>query len=383
MFISRRHIVNESMGEMKRKSSFDYSSEKKFQSKLSVNCIENLSNELFYEIFDYLDAWNVYNAFFNLNYYFNQLFNCSSLRLKIKRYYRSSNDVNTNIYNQIMLFNRHQLFSIDCLTLDKENEIILTIPFDVSFDHLESLFLESYEPKLLDLLLQKLIDLPRLFSLTMDTYNTSKDLGEIYQLIFRLPKLKHFSLSASDYKIANITISLPRAATNQISPIEYLIIHHPFTFKELSTVISYTPQLSRLEINNESERNGKSRMISSMTLSNLTYFSIDMFYLNFKKFESLITKIHSKLKVLYVRTVSYDMTYLDARRWEQLILQYLPQLEKFYLKYYVHFEKDSTSHMMHTNKLNEFFSSFWIERQWILDAEIDSMFITYFIRTYK
>ncbi len=47
LFFSREHIVNESMGEMKRKLSFDYSSKKKFRSKLPINCIENLSNELF------------------------------------------------------------------------------------------------------------------------------------------------------------------------------------------------------------------------------------------------------------------------------------------------------------------------------------------------
>jgi hypothetical protein len=156
-----------------------------------------------------------------------------------------------------MLYNRYQIYSIDWLKLDKKNEIISTIPFDVTFDHLESLILESFEPKLLHLLLPKLIDLPRLFSLTMDTRNTSKDLGEVYQLVFRFTKLKRFSLSANNYKIANITISLPRADTNQISPIEYLIIHHPFTFKELSSIISYTRQLSRLEINNKSEMKQK------------------------------------------------------------------------------------------------------------------------------
>jgi hypothetical protein len=47
LFFSREHIVNESMGEMKRKLRFEYSLEKKVRSKLSINCIENLSNELF------------------------------------------------------------------------------------------------------------------------------------------------------------------------------------------------------------------------------------------------------------------------------------------------------------------------------------------------
>jgi hypothetical protein len=86
MFISRGHIVNESMGEMKRKLSFNHSMQekiKKFRSKLSINCIENLSNELFYEIFDYLDGIHIYQALSNLNHHFQQLLNSSFLLFKI------------------------------------------------------------------------------------------------------------------------------------------------------------------------------------------------------------------------------------------------------------------------------------------------------------
>ncbi len=102
---------------MKRKSSYNSSPKKKFRSKLSINSIENLSNELFYEIFDYLDVYDIFQAFSNLNYRFHQLLHDSPLLFKIR--YSSSNDVNTNIYNQIMQFNKHQILSINYLTLKK------------------------------------------------------------------------------------------------------------------------------------------------------------------------------------------------------------------------------------------------------------------------
>jgi hypothetical protein len=177
-----------------------------------------------------------------------------------------------------------------------------------------------------------------------------------------------------------MTISVPIAAINQISPIEHLTIDHPFTFNELSTIISYTPQLRRLNLSNESRIKTNSQMISPMMLSSLTYISIFMYDLKFDKFENLISQISCKLKVLYLVGSSHDdATYLDAERWKQLILRYLSQLEKFHLKYY---ENDFTSRI-HIDKLNEFFSPFWIERQWILGVEFESSNITYSIRPYK
>jgi hypothetical protein len=281
------------------------------------------------------------------------------------------------------MFNRHQILSIDGLTLSNENRIISIFPIDFSFNHLESIVLDLVQPKILYSLLPKLINLPRLFSLTMDIYNTIKDLGAIYQLIFHLPKLRFLKFSANEHRSPVMTISMPIAATNQISPIEHISIDHPFTFNELSTIISYAPQLRRLNLINESTIKSNSQIISPIILPNLTYISIFMYDLKFDKFENFVSQISSKLKVLYLVDSSHDdTTYLDGERWKQLILRYLPQLEKFHLKYYEYFQNDFTS-PIHINKLNEFFSSFWIERQWILGVEFESSYITYSIRPYK
>ncbi len=51
--------------------------------------IENLSNEYFYEIFDYLNDYELYKAFSNFNHRFQQLLNSSSLLIKIKYELRS------------------------------------------------------------------------------------------------------------------------------------------------------------------------------------------------------------------------------------------------------------------------------------------------------
>ena len=119
MFISRGHIANrtnESMDKMKRKSSVNYSSNKKFRSHLSINCIENLPSEVFYEIFDYLNASEIYIAFTYLNYRFQQLLLNSSVLYKIKLIDHPTSEY-MSIYNwaHIMCLYRKQIFSIQLL----------------------------------------------------------------------------------------------------------------------------------------------------------------------------------------------------------------------------------------------------------------------------
>jgi hypothetical protein len=83
-----------------------------------ITSIENLSNEFFYEIFDYLNAWDIYDAFSNLNYRFEQLLNNSSVLYKIKLINRTmSNDVliknctfqsKTSVFNSFIHVTKHQ-----------------------------------------------------------------------------------------------------------------------------------------------------------------------------------------------------------------------------------------------------------------------------------
>ncbi len=98
--------------------------------------------------------------------------------------------------------------------------------------------------------------------------------------------------------------------------------------------------------------------------------------------EIFIRKIYSKLKFLNAATQSQDITYLDANRWEKLIFKYLPQLEKFLLQYHQLIDDDFVF-LTYSGELNQFTLSFWIERQWLLEAEIDYEQIKYLIRPFR
>jgi hypothetical protein len=95
-----------------------------------------------------------------------------------------------------------------------------------------------------------------------------------------------------------------------------------------------------------------------------------------------IRQIRPKLKVLIFITLSEEVAYFDAHRWEQLIVQDLPQLEKFSLQYYERVD-DTNKSNIYFRESNPFLSSFWLERQWIFETEIECEYIIYSICPYK
>ncbi|CAF1363935.1 unnamed protein product [Rotaria sordida] len=350
---------------------------------MSINSIENFSNEFFYEIFDYLDACEIYYAFSNLNYRFQQLINSSSLLLKLTFNYSQLQEIFMNNYQQILHFNKNQIFSIHLWISENTNQIISSFTIDSSFNCLESLIFDSIEPDILISLLPKLICLPRLFSLIIDTCSIEKDLGDIYRLIFNLPKLKYIKYTAIESNDFDIKISLPIATNEQISSIEHLIMDHPCALDELFVIISYTPHLRHLKFLSLTDRNVNIKNIKPIKLPNLTHLSIHIYRkMSFNVFDTFISKLNSKIKILSLTTLVEDITYLDANRWEKFILTKLPQLEKFYFKYSAYFEENYET-PMYFGQCDQFISSFWLQRQWILETEIEFENIIYSISPYK
>ncbi|CAF4217004.1 unnamed protein product [Rotaria sp. Silwood2] len=348
---------------------------------MSINSIENLSDELFYEIFDYLNGCEIYHAFSNLNYRFEQLINSSSLLLKINSL--RSKEIFLNNYQQVLRLNKDQIFSIHLWLSENTSQIISSLNIDSSFIRLESLIFNSIEPDLLNTLLSKLICLPRLFSLIIDTWSTQKELGDTYRLIFNLPKLKYIKYTAMESNDIDITISLPIVTDEQLTSIEHLIIDHPCAIDELFAITSYTPNLRRLKFLSLTDRNVNIRNVKPIILQNLTHLSIYIYStMSFNIFQIFINNLNSKIKFLSLTTVVEDINYLDANRWENFILTKLPQLEKFYFKYSAYLEENYET-PIYLGYRDQFISSFWLQRRWILDIEFEFENIIYSIRPYQ
>jgi len=313
----------------------------------SINHIENLSNEIFYEIFDYLNGCAINQAFENLNHRFQQFLQSPSLLLKL-RINSQSNELYMH-YKRTINFNQHQILSINLLTVNRDIGIIITSPINSSFTRLKSLTLNGIESDILLLLLSHLASLPRLFSLLIFQWIKLDELSDCYVLILNLPKLKYLKFFVNENQPPNVTVSLPIPAYQPVSRIEFLVIDHPCTSQDLSNIISYTPHLSRLYVTRQLTI--KENFPISFPLSNLTKLSFDLPSISFDEFERIISKIDAKLKVLRLCIMFDNRAYLDARRWEQLILYYLPGLEKFYFKYF-----DFIAQNLETQRHSEFFT---------------------------
>ncbi|CAF4142364.1 unnamed protein product, partial [Adineta steineri] len=118
----------------------------KKQKIISITSMENLSNEIFYEIFEYLDGCHIYEAFSNLNNHFNELLNSPSLLFKI-RIYLLYDESYKDLYKQLILINKDKIISFDlCLSLENTDEFLSSYSIDSLFTRLESLSLSNIEP---------------------------------------------------------------------------------------------------------------------------------------------------------------------------------------------------------------------------------------------
>ncbi|CAF1502734.1 unnamed protein product [Rotaria sordida] len=368
------------MDQVKRKFTFNQLSNevtKKLQNNFArtITFIENLSNEIFYEIFDYLDGYEIYNTFSNLNHHFQQLLDSPSLILKIKLDNSTYNESSMNNYQQYLLRNKHKIFSIEFELSFEKNNHLSWFTFDLSLSRLESIYIGSNQSDILISLLINLADLPRLLSLTIRPLNILEYLNDIYRLIFALPVLKSFIFFLDRY----VTISLPMAINQQLSTIEHLVTYQYCSVNELFIILSYIPQIRCLKIGNNLDIDTSIQTILPITLSNLVDISITMDDAKFDEFELFIRKIHAKLKILRVTIQSEHIDFLNAHQWEQLIFKSLPQLEEFYFRYIESFAEE----YKYPGVSDQFITSFWIERQWTFEIKIDNESIDYIVRPYR
>jgi hypothetical protein len=341
--------------------------------------LENFSNEIFYEIFDYLDGCDIHKAFSNLNIRFQNLLTNSLLPLKINLSSKLQSTLEQRC-RHIIIPNKHRILSLHLNDHSLIRNFFNHCNIDSSFNRLESVILKQLTTYQLMTILFYLNSLPRLSSLTIQLdedyyYN----LSDIYRLIFRLPYLKYNKLTASDYE--EIDVFIPMSINEKPSTIKYLVINLNCTLKELSSILLHTPHLQHLTCERLVETDETDRKETRLTLPKLTYISIANCDIDFDEFEAFIKRISSQLQVLRLKTSSYT-AYLDANRWKQLIKKHMTLLCEFHFDYYVYTEYSEETTPNHES-INQFNSSFWIERQWSFEFKDSFDQLVYSIHPFR
>jgi len=165
--------------------------------RYSITSFEDFPNEVIYEIFEYLDASHIYQGFSNLNIRFQNLFKYLNVRIKIN-YSIFSKSTFQNYYTDFIRPIKHRIKTLhvsDPITIEYIFPITENI---IIYSQLQTLFLNNIESEYLENLLNHLVVLPNLSSLTIHVGHGTNKIN-IYTLIFQLPVLKYCKLSFEDH----------------------------------------------------------------------------------------------------------------------------------------------------------------------------------------
>jgi hypothetical protein len=320
---------------------------------------EDLSNEIIYEISEYLDNYQVYVSLSKLNKRFQNLFTVSNLPIKVNTSNISKPSFQ-EYYQQFLIHNTHRISSLYLL-----NSLIAKLMFPsreniILFTRLESLFLDNTHSIDLADLLDDLAKLPKLSLLVINSLTDYRDKNRVYLNLFRLPALKSCILSLGNSRTVE---GLPIAFEN-FSSIEHLIINDAIDLDNFVPLLSYVPQLRHLSIKCLFWCYDRTPLeMPSLALNNLRHVSIKLKRITFAQFEPYIRNLFHYLQILRIST-SDDNEYLNAKRWERVILSHMTYLRIFDIQYKKCSIRNETNIVRCQALMNSFATSFWTERKW-------------------
>ncbi|CAF4146710.1 unnamed protein product, partial [Rotaria sordida] len=331
----------------------------------SITSIEHLSNDLFYEIFDYFEGFDLYNAFSNLNIRFQDLLQCIYLRLKIHFPFQREFHFQYRLQN-VIIPNKSRIISLCIIEIRNNDAIFSSMIIDSSFNRLESLILGKIKFNILLSVLRSLSVLSRLFSLTIVASGNIINNDDPYNLIFSLSTLKYIKFS---FETIHPPMELWTNNNYQLNTLQYMILDHSCNLSTLLHMLSFTPQLRHLSYRFLYELNQSITNNIEITLPNLTHLSFYECHLSFNQLEIFIKKISStKLQVLRL-TTRKDRAYFNGDRWKQLIIHYIPHLRLFQFEHQeiIHHNIGfTTNHAL----MHHFTSIFWIKPRWNIKFNI-------------
>ena len=161
-------------------------------------------------------------------------------------------------------------------------------------------------------------------------------------------------------------ISVPICINEKFSTIEYLVLNHSCTIRELISLLYHTPNLRFLICDELDGDNDILQKNIPLSLPNLIHLSFLRCTAEFNTLELFLKNISSHLRILKLRTMEM-MEYLDLHRWRRLIKRHLPHLVEFHFTYEA-FDYDTNYLASIFQSINRFTSKFWIGRQCLFEC---------------
>ncbi|CAF1445618.1 unnamed protein product [Adineta ricciae] len=296
----------------------DYDDESNPTKKFSViSSFEQLSNEIIYEILTHLDAYEIYQSFFDINIRFRNLCNHSDLTVQIDTQFESKSKFQS-YYNDFITSNKHHVQSLrlfDPLIVD----FFALSPSTISqCIDLRQLILCEIQNEFLESVLLDIVSLPKLSSLSIHV-GCGANKPNIYESLFRLPVLKSCKINFREKN----PIELLPMSSNLVSPIEDLVIYDHYNLPDIDIILSYVPKLHRLSVAYQCNTNiHPFQSVFAVLFNNETHISLigtEFSYLNLDKF---IKNHVSHIKILQIST-SYRNAYPSIERFIQPYFSHL------------------------------------------------------------
>jgi hypothetical protein len=348
---------------------YDNNKRKKISSKSHISFFEELSNELVYEIFEYLDFHHAFETFYDLNQRFQNLFVHSNLPIKINISSISKSTFHRYL-THIVIPHTDRIKSLRLSNPFTTDMILLFFPTMKNLTRLETLIINNIEDDYIKQTVDHLSSLPVLSSLSITSIKSNKIRDDIYQKIFRLPALKYCKMSFEIFSgLSSLSI-----ATNEFSSIEHLVINNEISHNGFDRLLSYVPQLRRLSFDHLNGFRNSQIHKSSTILNYLTDVSLELYFANFTDFEQLVKDYFRQVQTLRITVYSTHFNgsnteFLNADRWERLISTHIPNLRIFDFQHKNSVLNFNEKQLAYETLVNKFNSLFWMKREWFFEYQ--------------
>ena len=245
-------------------------------------------------------------------------------------------DVFESLCHSVVVAAKHRIRSIQFPFLKNVDTFISTYCVDGSFPCLQSLTLREIEPNSILTVLSSLQKLPNLSRLSLEIdllWKSPPDMTIVYQMLLDFNSLKFLKVSTRcSFHYDYLDRFTPLILNQQPSNLEYLVIDHLISIAIFISIITYTPKLHYLHLEELDTQYDLVEIISYRIpvpqLSHLIKLNIGRSELTAGDLQLLLNAFDCRLKTLKIATYSYFWFRIDEQ-WTNFMDTRLSNLDIF------------------------------------------------------